>query len=160
MKILKEYKFILLFAVLGVAGFFFFTYSYYHKDEQKLLDFMASYQAYDQAAARYTAAVVSSNPPNAAAGDSSQAAGQALADLRLKASARISSMIKHDGELMSAERQIAALSGQEMEALKACQQAAAGQGGNLSQLVKTAQDLADQRRAAYAHFRDLLGLKN
>ncbi len=56
---------------------------------------------------------------------------------------------------MSTTREIADLSGKELNALKAYQKAAAAQGADLDQLAKQVEALSSQRQAAFAGFMEL-----
>jgi hypothetical protein len=59
---------------------------------------------------------------------------------------------------MQVMQEIASLSGDELEALKAYRSTAAGQAGNLEQLVNKFTDLSNQRQVAYERYLELAGV--
>jgi hypothetical protein len=138
----------LIMLLAGAAGIYFLVHHFYDRDVQALNDFKSAYTAYDQA---ITAAAKTLQLSD----DLKQTAGQALADMQARASVRISSFIKNDGELMNTEQEIAALSGKEMDALQMYQAALVKKSADIEQRKKELDDLTSQRQAAYLHFQEL-----
>ena len=161
MGIIKKYRVLLvitLIVVIGVTAIFFLFNRFYQNDVKALTDFPAAYEKFDQTMADFSAAVFASNLAGApAVDDLERKADAALVDLDAKASVRISSLIKNDAELMRSMPEIAALSGQELDALKAYKSASTGKNGDLDQLAKALADLRSQRQTAYARFQELAG---
>jgi hypothetical protein len=109
---LNKYKALLIIALILLAGIFFFFYRLYQNDVKALTNFLAAYQKFDQAVSNYSTAVFASNQDGASAADAlEQKTDEALAELNTRASVRISSLIKNDGELMRAALEIEELSG-------------------------------------------------
>jgi hypothetical protein len=146
---------LILILILGSGACFIF-YRFYQHDVQALTDFTTAYKNYDQAISEFSAAVLAANHENALiSAESERKADEALAALDQKASARISSMIKYEKELMGTMAEVADLSGIELDSLKAYQSAIAGKNADLNQFVQEFGDSMDKRKAAYAHFREL-----
>jgi hypothetical protein len=141
----------LIVLLAGAAGIYFLVHHFYDRDIRALTDFMTAYTTYDQA---MTAASKSEQLSD----DLQQTAGQALADMQTRASVRISSFIKNDGELMDTEQQIADLSTKEMDALLAYQGALIQKSADLELRKQEMDDLTRQRQRVYSHFQDLGGL--
>jgi hypothetical protein len=153
----RSWLFILLLALplVCIAGIVFFFARMYQRDMQALTDFMTSYQAYDQAVEAASATVFAAsgqNPSEAGAGELQ--ADAALSDLKTRSSARISSLIKNEGEAMRVMQEIADLCDQEMSAFKAYRQAS-GQDANRDDLAQAFHDLTKQRQSAFAQFQEL-----
>ena len=129
-----------------LAGGFFFFYQMYQNDMKALGDFVISYEKFDAAMLDFSA-----RPTD----DSKKKADDALAELAIKANFRISSLIKHEKEVMSAAREVADLSGRELEGLVAYKEAIQNNDANVNELAKKYRDLAGERKSAYAHFMEL-----
>ena len=161
MGIIKKYKALIVLALIVVVGTFFFFYRFYHNDVKALTDFSVAYEKFDKAVSDFSTSVFASNPEGAlAVDDLERKADEALVDLNIKASARISSLIKNDAELMRATHEIADLSGKELDALKAYKRAIADKNSGMDKLAQAFGDLSNKRQVAYAHFRELGGIKN
>ena len=143
---------IILLAV--AAGGLIFFFRMYQSDVKALKGFTTAYHAYDQAVAGFSKPLMVGEPASA---DLEHAADQALTELKFTASVRISSLIKNDAELMSAEQEIAGLAEKELAALKACQTALAEKDANFAGLAKAFTDLSQQRQAAFARYLQLSG---
>lgn len=121
---------------------------------------MSAYAAYDAAMTDNSQLILTpAVPDSTASGALTQKANQALGDVQVSASVRISSFIRNDGDLMSTEQQIADISGKEMAALHAYQKAAAEQSADLEQRKQALGGLTSQRQSAYSHFLELAGLR-
>jgi hypothetical protein len=154
---MKKYI-VLLVVLIGIAGIFFFFYHFGHNDDKALSEFSAAYQDYDRAFSDLSLAVYMSDLEGTPTYDElAQITDQALGELTQKASARISSLTRHDAEIMSLTHEIADLSGIEFVALKAYQSAMANKDPDLGQLSKELQDLSIKRQSAYARFQELSG---
>jgi len=126
--------FVLILAV--PAGAFFIFYRRYRDDVKDLKDFMASYERFNQAVSDFQK------------GRSDELESQAVNAVRQlisRASLRLSSLIKNDGELMDQAREVADLSRSELDALR-------GDGR-----AEKSPDLQKKRIAAYDHFLELAG---
>ena len=129
----RSRRWIIIVLILAVpAGVLMCFYRMYHDDITALKRFMAAYDRFDRA--------VSLN------GDSgrtevSDTAGEAVIELQAKASLRLSSLIKNDGELMKQAREIADLSRRELEGFG----------------MEAPRVLHEKRIAAYARFQELAG---
>jgi hypothetical protein len=139
-----------LLVLVGLAGIFFFFYYFGRKDAQALESFIASYEEFDSAISDFSV--------NGADLEETKAV-EALTRLQAKAVFRLSSLTKNDGELMSQAREITALSGKELESLRAYQRAARSQNADRDRLAEERGLLSGKRKAAYARFRQLGGLK-
>jgi hypothetical protein len=111
-------------------------------DARALADFSACYQRFSEAIAQ-----LESGGPSYELG---RRADAALAELDASVSARISSLTKHDAEIMAAFVEIGDLSRRELETLKAYQKAA-----DSAALAQEFGDLQSRRAAAYNRFRAL-----
>lgn len=149
---LKKYRFFLAIVLLLAAGFIFLFIRFGLNDSRAIADFSAAYQTYDLTISTAANAVLA-GPATSAAKE--QAADGALTGLKTKASARISSLTKNDGALMQVMAQIAGLATQELDALKAYQEAAGDQSGDMGTLANQFRDLTSQRQSAYARFLEL-----
>jgi hypothetical protein len=158
LKMMKKYIVLLVIALIGVIGIFFFFYYFGHKDDKALSEFSLAYQKYDRAISDLSSAVYMSNFEGTPTYDDlEQITDQALTVLKLKASAKISSLTKNDADIMSLTQEIADLSGKEFVALKAYQSAMADQGADMAQLSKELHDVTLKRQAAYTRFQELSG---
>jgi hypothetical protein len=161
MEISKKSRWLMFFVLVVLAGLFAFFYHLYHGDVKKLADFSASYEKFDKAISGFPRRVSESSFANMPAVDSwGGKADEALAELRARASARISSLIKNEAALMSIALEISDLAGKELEALKAYRRAVSGKDINADRLAKESADLTDKRQTAYARFRAQAGLKD
>jgi hypothetical protein len=158
MRLTKKHAVLLTLALTGViafGGFFAFFVRMYQRDLQMLNSFIVSYQEYDQAVSTYSSMVLSPGASGAPTADKLRAKTQdALADLNAAASARISSLIKNEKEVMAAMQATATAAGQELAALQAFRAAAADGQGRLDDLQKGISAVTAQRQAGYAHFQD------
>lgn len=151
----KVIKRLIALVLVGFAGFFFF-YRMYHRYVSAFKGFSAAFEKFDKAVSDLSATLLASNPAGTpAADDLGRKADDALAELKSKASVRISSLIKNDVGFMSLTREIADLSGKELDTLKAYKRAAADKNSNSEQLAKEFADLRNQRQAAYVRFLEL-----
>lgn len=159
---MKKFSVFLVAVVLiGAAGILFFFYHLGSNDAKALTDFPAAYGKFDQAISDFSTSVFASDLQSpAAAGNLEHRTDEALVELNTAASARISSLTRNDGEIMKLTPEIADLSGKEFSALKAYQSAAANRATDLDQLAKEYRDRTTRRRAAYARFLALAGLKD
>ncbi|MGZ7045539.1 MAG: hypothetical protein ACXVJK_04370 [Candidatus Aminicenantales bacterium] len=149
MKIIKKYRVLLIIALVVAAGIFFLFNRFHHRDTKALTDFVAAYEKFDQAIAEFSVGETD---------DSESKAGDALIELNTKASARLSSLVEHDAELMSRELEIADFSGKELESLRAYKRAIQSKNADLDGLAKEYGDLTSKRRTAYTRFQELAGL--
>jgi hypothetical protein len=153
---MKKYIALLIIILLGLTGFISFFYHFGHHDSVALTEFSSAYTNYDRAFSGLSTAVFASNLESTTSREALiSKADQALAELHLKAAARISSLTRHDPELMSLMQEIANLSGKELDALKAYQSAITDKDVNLDRLAKELNDFTIQRQAAYARFQNL-----
>jgi tRNA A37 N6-isopentenylltransferase MiaA len=151
MEIIKKYKAVLILVLVVIGSVFFFLYRMYHNDLKALTDFLASYEKFDKAISDFS--MGETNNLDSKAGD-------ALIEINSKATHRLSSLIKNDAELMGRALEIADLSGKELESLRAHKRAVQSKNSNLDGLAKEYGDIASKRKAAYARFRELAGLKD
>jgi hypothetical protein len=160
MEMMKKYIPLLVIVLSGVVVIFFFFYHFGHNDDKALTEFSSAYQKYDRAFSDLSSTVFMFNLEGSPTYDDlEQITDQALGDLTLKASARISSLTRHDAEIMNLTHEIADLSGKEFNALKAYQSAMVNNDLDLAQLSKELQYLTSERRAAYARFQELTSLQ-
>jgi hypothetical protein len=144
---------VLVLACLALV-IFFFARMYQH-DMKSLTDFVASYQAYDKAAAAASASILAENRESSSLTDAERRQLEAaLSDLKTKSSAQISSLIKNEDEAMRAMQEIANLSDKEVSTLKAYLDAA-GQDANRDGLEQAFHDLAEERQEVFTHFQKL-----
>ena len=161
MDFAKITKALMVIALIGAAGIFFFFFRMGQHDTKTLADFPAAYEAYDQAISGFSKAVLAFDLGSAPATvELERKADEALVELNAKASERISSLTRHDAELMSSMQEIADLAKKEVDTLKATQRAAANKNADLDKLAKESVDLTKQRKTAYARFRELAGIKD
>lgn len=158
---MKKYTAWLILPLIGFVVLVFFFYRMGHNDAKALADFPVAYEKFDQAISDFSKPLLASNLERAPATDNlERKADEALVELKTKASARISSLTKHDGELMSITHEIADLSGKELDTLKAYKRAVADSNAGQDQLAEELADLTSKRQADYARFRELAGLKD
>jgi hypothetical protein len=155
MVFIKKYKWWLLVLTVMMVGALS-AFSFYRHDVTALEEFSASYQRFDKASLVFSASVSASNLEGVSATDGLELkTDEALVELNTKASVRISSLIRNDGELMSAELEIADLSRKELSSLKAYKKAIQSKSTDADRLAREHDDLTNKRRAAYAHFQRL-----
>jgi glutaredoxin 2 len=155
---MKKFLPLLVIALIGAIGIFFFFYYFGHNDDKALTEFSMAYQNYDRAFSDLSALSFTNNFKSTPQYDDlEQIADQALDELTLKASARISSLTRRDAEIMSLFDEIADLSGKELVALKAYHHAMAEKDPALAQLSTELQDINARRQAAYTCFQELSG---
>jgi tRNA A37 N6-isopentenylltransferase MiaA len=148
----KKYKWLIILALLVLAGVFSFFYRFYHKDIKALADFSSSYEKFDKAISDYFIGETD---------DLESKADKALIELHTKAVAfRLSSLIKNDAELMNKALEIADFSGRELGSLRAHKRAIQSQNADLDALAKEHGDLTGKRKTAYARFQELAGFKD
>ncbi len=87
-----------------------------------------------------------------------QKTDQALVLLTTKASLRISSLTKNDGEFMKLSLDIADLAGKELDCLKIYHDEIANREANVDQLAEQFHDFTRQRQADYARYVELAGV--
>ena len=146
MEIIKKYGWLPVVGLVVLTGVFFFFYRMYNNDVKALTDFSNSYEKFDEAISAFSAS--STNNLERKVYDT-------LVELATKSTFRISSLIKNDGEIMSAEIEIAILSRKEFSALGLYQGAIQSKSADLGRLAKEYNDLTSKRKAAYARFREL-----
>jgi hypothetical protein len=151
MENIKKYKWLPIVVLVVSAGVFSFFCRFYHNDVKALENFLASYEKFDKAISDFSISKT---------GDLESKAGDALSELNTKATFRISSLIKNDAKLMDQAREIADLSGKELDSLRVYKGAIQSKNADLDGLAKEYGDLTSKRKAAYARFRELGGLKD
>jgi hypothetical protein len=160
MKIIKKYTWRIILVLVVLVGFAFFCRLYRH-DVRALTDFSAAFGKFDKAITGFSQSLFALDLEGVRAADElERKAEEALTELKIKASARISSLIKNDGDLMGITCEIADFSEKELEALKAYQRGAADKNADLDGFAKEFGDLTCERQTAYARFRELAGLKD
>ena len=132
MKIAKPTKRLLVSILVVSAVVFLFFFRMYRDDIKTITGFMASYEQFDKAVSFYA---------DKGRPDGLGKANEALIELQARASLRLSSLIKNDGELMDQAREVADLSRRELEGLK----------------MEDHRLLHEKRIAAYARFQELSG---
>ena len=129
----RSRRWIIIVLILAVpAGVLMCFYRMYHDDITALKRFMAAYDRFDRA--------VSLNGDSGRS-EVSDKAGEAVIELQARASLRLSSLIKNDGELMKQAREAADLARRELESLGM-------EGRSL---------IHEKRIAAYDRFQELSG---
>jgi hypothetical protein len=155
-EMIRKYAILLGMALIIVAVPFVLFFRLYQKDVKVLTDFPTAYQIFDHAISNFSTAVHTSKQADLSATDDlERKAEQALVELRTKASARISSLIKNDADVMRTMPEIGDLSAKELDALKAYKKAAGDKGADLNQLDQELASLTKERESAYAHFQEL-----
>jgi hypothetical protein len=87
-------------------------------------------------------------------------ADNALGGLKSRAATfRLSSLVENDAELMNEAREVADLAGKELDSLKLYKSAVKSNNAKAEELARDYSDLTSQRKAAFARFRELAGLK-
>ena len=150
-EIFRRYSWLIILVLLVLAGGFFFLYRLYQNDIKVLADFVTSYQKFDTAMSDYSVSLSDTI---------GEKAGAVLTELTTKADFRISSLIKNDGELMNQAREIADLARKELDSLKVYKGASISKNVDVVGLVKAYRELTSRRKAAYAHFQELAGMKD
>jgi hypothetical protein len=154
MEIIKKHKAALVIALVVVAVPLFLFIRFYHNDTQALADYSASYGRFDQAISDFS---TSENQD----ADLKSEADDALVELKSRAATfRLSSLVENDGRLMNEAREVADLSGKELDSLKVYESAVQSNNAQVEELAKEYVDLTGQRKAAFARFRELAGLKD
>jgi hypothetical protein len=150
MKIAKPTKWLLVFILAVAAGVLFFFVRMSHDDIKALKAFIVSYEQFDRTISDLT---------QSGADDSESKAGNAAAGLSAKASRRLSSLIKNDAELMGQAREVADLAQKELESLRAYQRGIQHGNADVVELAEGSRVLTGQRKAAYARFQELGGVR-
>jgi hypothetical protein len=145
-----KHKWLLILVLAVAAGVFLFFYRMYHDDIEALRGFMASYERYEKAF---------SDLSMGGGGELEGKAGSAAADLVSKASLRLSSLIKNDAGLMDQALVVADLAQRELESLRAYKSAIQHENADVDELAEASRVLTGKRRAAYARFRELGGVR-
>ncbi len=159
--IINKYLLLPGIVLIIAGGILFFFYHFGQGDAKTITGFSIAYDNYDKAISDLSKSVFSSNPGDTPATDDLESrASEALAELNIKGSARISSLTKSDAELMSTMKETGDLSGKELNTLRAYQKAKIENLGNMSMFLKEFNGLTNQRQAAHARFLELAGLKN
>ena len=162
MKLIERHKILFIVAVLALlaaAGVFLFIYHFHTSDVTALTDFSAAYHNFDQAVSDFSTLVQAPDSAGAPAADSlEQKADAALAELKTKASVRISSLVEHDAEIMNLTAEISDLSAKELATLKEYRRTAADKNAASADTLAQAADFKYQRQTDYARFRQLLRL--
>ncbi len=155
MMIAKSFKWMVVVILLVAAVALVLFVRMYRGDIKALHSFLASYEDFDRA---IVAAVEGRDGP-AGLGQ----AEKALTELQAKASMRLSSLIRNDGDLMVRARDVAALSRRELDRLRALDvrprdpgREPAG-GANSEALSRAYDVLRDQRKSAFSRFMELAG---
>ncbi len=148
---IKKYKWPIVLALFVSAGVLSFFYRFYHSDTKALAGFSASYKIFDQAISDFSIRHTD---------DLESKAGDALDELRARASLQLSSLIKNDAELMDLALEVANLSGKELESLRVHKRSSQSQNADLDRLASEYAALTLERKAAYARFQNLAGLKD
>jgi len=157
MQTILKNKFPLALALVAFAALVYFFIRLGTNDGRVLADFTAAYQNYDQAVTAYAAALQGSEPASASTVSSMEAkANDALTILDLDSGARISSLTRHDGDLMSAMLEVGTTASKEMDTLKAFQRAVSDKASDLDQAAQQVADITALRQAAYARFQAFL----
>ncbi len=152
MEILKKFKWLIILALVVLAGVFSFFYRFYHNDVKALADFSTSYKKFDKAVSDFFIGETDGLESKA---------DNALVELKTKAvTFRLSSLIKNDAELMNKALEIAGFSGRELDNLRAYKRAIQSNNSDLEGLAKEYGDLTGKRKTAYARFQELVGLKD
>ncbi len=151
MEVIKKYQVVVVSVLIIVIGAVFFFYRLYQYDTQALKNFSASYEKFDRAIADFSASKTD---------DSEVRAIDALAELNTKVVFRLSSLIKNDGVIPPVAHEIADLAGKELFVLDAYQSAIKNKKTGARALAQEYGDRTAKRKAAYARFQELAGLKD
>jgi hypothetical protein len=147
---IKKNKWLMVAFLVAAVAAFVFLKRFYYDGVRSLEAFVGSCETYDRAVAGLSRTMTD---------DAENKARDALIDLRAKAGFRLSSLIKHDAELMNQAREVADVSGKELDALEAYRRAVQARNAD-SDTVNAYRVLAGKREAAWARFRELGGLKD
>ncbi len=129
----RSRRWIIFVLILAVpAGVLFFFYRMYQDDITALKRFTASYDRFDR-----TISLNADSDRTEVPGE----AGEAVIELQARASLRLSSLIKNDGELMKQAREVADLARRELEGFG----------------MEAPRVLHEKRIVAYARFQELAG---
>jgi hypothetical protein len=142
---------LIIIGVVALAGFALFLKHFYYDGVHALETFMASYGTCEKAFSEFSADT---------SDDLEARAERALFDLKTKASFRLSSLIRNDGELMRQALEVADDCDRELASLKAYKRARQDQNPDLGDRARESGDLAGTRRAAYVLFLQLTNLKD
>ena len=108
-EIIKRYKLFLIIAFVALAGVFIII-NRFNRDVEALTVFSASYEKFDKAISSFSESLFTSNPADTSVTDDLERRSySAFADLKTKASEKISSLVKHDADFMSTNLQCQAL---------------------------------------------------
>lgn len=138
-----KHKVLMILALGALAVAFSFFYRMYHDDINALTNFVASYERFDKAMSDFSISKTD---------DTESEASVALSELNIKAAFRISSLIKNEKELMAQAREVADISGRELDTLKAYKAVVRSKNVDMNALAKEYGDLTSARKAAYANF--------
>lgn len=159
-SMLRKYKALLVIAAIVVAGMCLIWVYFGVSDARATQDFTAAYKQYDQAVTSLSGSLFAANfGETGTSNNIERQADEALADLTRKASVRISSLTKNDGEMMKSSLEIADLAAKEIAALKEYRSALADGSADSGRFGTEFTDLQNQRKAAYHHYLDLAGVK-
>ena len=160
MKIIKKYKWLLVCISLALITVSIFI-TRFHQDIRTLTNFSASYERFDKAISDFSEGVLESNAmvEISVINDLERKADIAFAELKTKATIRISSLIKNDAEFMIAELEIEEFSGKELRAVSGYKMAILDQKDmDADKLAKEISDIKNKRISAYTRFRELVDL--
>ena len=146
METFNTYKVLGVLVLIAMVGGCFFFYRMYQNDMRALTGFVASYERFDKAIADFSAS------PTDSVGS---AARDAFGELDAKATFRLSSLIRHEKEVMVQAREVADISRRELDSLIAYKKAVANKNPGADTLAKKYADLSSERKSVYAR---LLGL--
>jgi hypothetical protein len=149
---MKNLKYLFVIPLLFIVGFFILFFRMGYNDSRALAGFSDAYEQYDRAIADYSNSVKSSSSTAVDRTGLRAQADEKLAELNHAASARISSLTVHDGDIMRVNLEIAALSEKELVTLKTLESASAAKQADADQLSKELDELTQQRQAAFAQF--------
>jgi hypothetical protein len=151
MGIFKKYKWLIILALVVLAGVSSFFYRFYHNDVKALAHFSTSYEKFDKAISDFFISK---------ADELESQAGDALIELNTKATFRLSSIIRNDAELMEEALEVADLSRKELDSIRVKKAAIQSKNDEIDALAKEYGVLTSKRRAAYARFRKLAGFND
>jgi hypothetical protein len=146
MEIVKKYIWLPVIILVLLAGVFSFFFCLYQNDMKKLEDFVVAYENFDKAVSDY-----SKNMTKGSEGKASET----LVKLKTHATFRLSSMIKHEKEIMKQTPRVARLATEEFASLQAYQKAIKKKDPGSARLAKENRVLSGKRKAAYARFQAL-----
>ena len=144
---------------MALAGVFIII-NRFNRDVEALTVFSASYEKFDKAISSFSESLFTSNPADTSVTDDLERRSySAFADLKTKASEKISSLVKHDADFMSTELDIADLSEKELDALTDYKiEMRNKRDHDLELLAKEFSDQKNKRKAVYGHFQELVEL--